>query len=59
LPVQVNGKIRTKIQVPPDSTEEFVMSNAMSDPKVIASIEGKTIVKSFLVPGRLVNIVVK
>ena len=59
LPIQINGKVRTKIQVSPDASEQDVMATAMADPRVIASMDGKTVVKSFLVPGRLVNIVVK
>lgn len=59
LPVQVNGKVRSKIQVPPDSTDEVVLKVAMEDAKVAASMEGKSVVKSIVVPGRLVNIVVK
>jgi leucyl-tRNA synthetase len=59
LPVQVNGKVRSKIQVPPDATDEVVLKVAMEDAKVAASMEGKSVVKSIVVPGRLVNIVVK
>lgn len=59
LPVQVNGKVRSKIQVPPDASDEMVLQTAMADAKVIASMEGKTVAKSIVVPGRLVNIVVR
>jgi len=59
LPVQINGKVRAKIQVPPDATDEVVMQTALADAKVIASMDGKSIAKSIVVPGRLVNIVVK
>ncbi|MGV3486447.1 MAG: leucine--tRNA ligase [Planctomycetaceae bacterium] len=59
LPVQVNGKVRSKIQVPPDASDQMVIDTALADPRVIASIDGKKVAKSIVVPGRLVNIVVK
>ncbi len=57
--VQVNGKIRARLSVPVDSSEEFVRERALADEKVKAAIEGKPIVKLIVVPGKLVNIVVK
>ncbi len=59
LPVQVNGKVRAKIQVAPDANDEIVMQVALADSRVGAAIDGKTIVKSIVVSGRLVNLVVK
>jgi leucyl-tRNA synthetase len=59
LAVQVNGKLRGKITVPADSTEEFVRDKALADEKVKAAIAGKQIVKVIVVLGKLVNIVVK
>jgi leucyl-tRNA synthetase len=59
LPVQVNGKLRGKILVPPDSENAAVLSAAKADEKVIPWLEGKQIVKEVVVPGRLVNFVVK
>jgi len=59
IPVQINGKLRSRIVVPADSTEEFVLERALADEKVQAAIAGKQIVKKLYVPGRLVNIVVK
>jgi leucyl-tRNA synthetase len=59
IPVQINGKLRSRIVVPADSTEEFVLECALADEKVQAAIAGKQIVKKLYVPGRLVNIVVK
>jgi leucyl-tRNA synthetase len=57
--VQVNGKIRARLSVPADSTEDFVRERALADEKVKAALEGKQIVKLIVVPGKLVNIVVK
>jgi leucyl-tRNA synthetase len=59
IPVQVNGKLRSRITVPADSTEEFVVARALADEKVRSAIAGKQIVKKIYVPGKLVNIVVK
>ena len=59
IPVQINGKLRSRIVVPADAPEEFVLTRALADEKAQASIAGKQIVKKLYVPGRLVNIVVK
>jgi leucyl-tRNA synthetase len=59
IPVQINGKLRGKIVVPADSSEEFVLERALVDEKVQAFIAGKEIVKKIYVTGKLVNIVVK
>ncbi len=59
LPVQVNGKIRGRVVVPVDATQEQVLALALADAKVAAAVEGKTVVKRIVVPGRMVNIVVK
>jgi leucyl-tRNA synthetase len=59
IPVQINGKLRGRIVVPADATEEFVVERALADEKVQTAIAGKQIVKKIFVPGKLVNIVVK
>jgi leucyl-tRNA synthetase len=59
LPVQVNGKLRGRITVPADATEDDLVAAALAEPKVAAAIQGKTIVKKIVVPGKLVNLVVK
>ncbi len=59
IPVQINGKIRAKITVAPDATQDQIAAIALADEKVIEQLEGKTIVKQIIVPGRLVNLVVK
>jgi leucyl-tRNA synthetase len=58
-PVQINGKLRSRVIVPADSPEELVRERALADEKVKAAIEGKQIVKIIVVPGKLVNIVVR
>ena len=59
LAVQINGKVRSRVVVPADSTEEHVKEVALADEKVRATLAGKQIVQIRVIPGRLVNIVVK
>jgi leucyl-tRNA synthetase len=59
IPVQVNGKLRSRVVVPADASEEFVVERALADEKVQSAIAGKQIVKKIFVPGKLVNLVVK
>ena len=57
--VQVNGKVRGKIEVSTDATEEEMKTLAKEIDNVKTNIEGKTIVKEIVVPKKLVNIVIK
>ncbi len=59
IPVQVNGKLRGRVVVSADATEETVVERALADEKVRAGIAGKQIVKKIYVPGKLLNIVVR
>jgi leucyl-tRNA synthetase len=59
IAVQVNGKVRSRIVVPADASEDDVRNAALDDPKIAAAMEGKQRVKAIVVPGKLVNIVVK
>ncbi len=59
IPVQVNGKLVNVVKVPAGSDEGVVKAAALADEKVKARIEGKTVVKVIVVPGKLVNLVVK
>ena len=57
--VQINGKVKAKLNIAVDADKDSVMERAMSDEKVKESIDGKTIVKQIYVPNKLVNIVAK
>ncbi|GAC1429478.1 MAG: leucine--tRNA ligase [Terriglobales bacterium] len=59
IPVQVSGKLRSRITVPADSPNAFVQEAAFADEKIKALIGGKQIVKVIIVPGKLVNVVVR
>jgi leucyl-tRNA synthetase len=58
IPVQVNGKVRSKIVVAPGTPDEEVIAKALADPKVQNFIAGTQIVKK-IYTGKLVNIVVR
>ena len=57
--VQVDGKVRGKLTVPADVTQERVQSDALADVKVAAFLEGKKVKRVVYVPRRLVNIVLE
>ena len=57
--VQVNGKLRAKLNIAVDADKDSVIAMAMEDEKVKESVEGKNIVKQIYVPNKLVNIVAK
>ena len=56
---QVNGKVKDKIDVSPDATKDELVQIAMDNEKIQAAIEGKTVNRTIVVPGKLVNIVAK
>jgi leucyl-tRNA synthetase len=59
IPVQINGKLRGKISVPAETNAQDLEAAAKADSRITELIGGKTIIKAVVVPGRLVNFVVK
>lgn len=59
LVVQINGKVKDKIEVDEGLDQEQMKQVALESPKIKALTEGKTVVKTIVVPKKLVNIVVK
>jgi len=59
VPVQINGKLRAVIKVPVDASKEALEAAARADERVQAALAGKTIVKVIVVPGKLINFVVR
>ena len=59
IPVQIQGKVRTKLTVPADTDQATLEEIARNDANVLQWLEGKEIVKVIVVPKRLVNFVVK
>jgi leucyl-tRNA synthetase len=57
--VQVNGKVRDRLSVPPDTPREELERLALASPKVQAHLNGQGVVKTVVVPGKLVNFVVR
>jgi leucyl-tRNA synthetase len=57
-PIQINGKVRSRVTVPADATPEQVEAAAMADEKVVAALDGRAPRKVIVVPGRLVNVVI-
>jgi len=59
IPVQVNGKLRSRIFAPPEASNEVLETMAFDAEKIAELVAGKDVVKVVVVPGRLVNIVVR
>ncbi len=57
--VQVNGKFRGTVSVPADATKDHIAEIVKSDSKIASIIDGKTVVKEIIVPGKIANIIVK
>jgi len=59
IPVQVNGKLRSLVVVPAGSTEATILEAALSNEKISAMIAGHQMVKKIVIPGKLVNLVLR
>ena len=59
VPVQINGKVKARINVAADADQEAVFDVAFADAKIADLTSGKNVVKKIYVPGRMVNLVVK
>jgi len=57
--VQINGRLRSRIFVGPDASQDELQRVCLMDPKVKAAIEGRDVVKIVVIPRRLVNVVVR
>ena len=57
LVVQVNGKVRDRLNVPADIDEAAAQAQALTSPRVQSYTQGKEVAKTIYVPGRLVNLV--
>lgn len=59
IPIQVNGKLRSRVMAAAETPQKALEEMALADEKIKEYISGKQIVKVIVVPGRLVNIVIK
>jgi leucyl-tRNA synthetase len=57
LPVQIQGKVRGRVTVPADADEDTVREIVLGDPRIAALLEGKTVRKVIVVPGKIVNVI--
>lgn len=58
MPIQVNGKVRTTIEVPVDIGKDEVLQLAKKDENVIRHLQGKKVLKEIFVPGKIINLVI-
>jgi leucyl-tRNA synthetase len=58
LVIQVNGRVRDRVEVAADSSDEDLVAQAKASPRVQAYLDGKEIRKEIVVPGKLVNLVI-
>ena len=59
MPVQVNGKVKSVIAVPKAAGKDEILAIVYADEKIKAAMDGKSTVKEIVVPGKIINIVVK
>ena len=59
MPIQINGKTRSLIDVLSNEDKEVIIKKVMLDPKIIKYIENKKIIKTIFVPNKIVNMVLK
>jgi leucyl-tRNA synthetase len=59
IPIQVNGKLRSRLVTSPEVSEAELRAAALADEKILSLIEAHEVVKVIVVPKRLVNIVVR
>jgi leucyl-tRNA synthetase len=59
LVVQVNGKVRDRVEAPTGASKDELLTLARGLPNVVAHVDGKDVVKEIVVPGKLVNVVVR
>jgi len=59
VPVQINGKLRSRVMVPAGAANEITEQAARGDARIAELLSGKQVVKVVVVPGRLVNFVVR
>ncbi len=59
IPVQINGKLAAKLIVPAEISESALIGLALANERITSRLEGRRVVKTIVVPGRLVNLVAK
>ena len=57
--VQINGKVKSKLEIPVGSEKDAVLEQAAAEPKIAEALAGKNVLKKIYVPNKLVNFVAK
>ena len=59
MPIQINGKTRSLIDVVSNEDKDVIMRKVMLDPKIIKNVANKKILKTIFIPKKIINLVVK
>ncbi len=59
MPIQINGKVRNVIAIAKAASKDEILAIVKADEKIAQALDGKTIIKEIVVPGKIINIVVK
>ena len=59
MPVQISGKVRAVVTIPKSASKEEILAIVYADDKIKAATDGKTVLKEIVIPGKIINIVVK
>ena len=59
MPIQINGKTRSIVDIAPNEDKDLIMKKVMLDPKIIKNVANKKILKTIFVPNKIINMVVK
>jgi len=59
VPVQINGKLRSRVTVPADAGEDTLKAAVLADERIKAHVNNRTVVRWVIVPGKMVNVVVR
>ena len=58
IAIQINGKLRSEIEIDKETEDDFVKSMALNDEKIIKHLDGAEVKKIIYVPGKILNIVI-
>ena len=59
MPIQVNGKVRSRVEIAREANEEQARAAALADSTIIKLLEGKQLKKFIFVPGRILNLIIQ
>ena len=59
MPIQINGKTRSLVEITNDEDKNLVMKKVMADPKIIKNLENKKIIKTIFIKNKIVNLVIQ